>query len=379
MRSRGSAQFWLNFWDGKLEEAAAGLTALHRNCSQSAASGEHLQRRSGRWRVSIASPAATPRREELLREGISYSVPGGYIESELNGRECLAHVLADLGRTGEARSELRRCREIMAAGEDWRGLAGLVEWSEAAIAVAEKRFDDADRHFAPAIEIIRRYSMRTHEGPALCDWGRALLAAGHRDRALEKFDEAIELFRRVGAGQRVDRLRRGRPPAGARNDKTSVAGQFRKDGHYWTVSFGGETFRLKDSKSLRVIAHLIRNPGHQFHARELAALDSPNQPVAQHFDENVGATVSTDLGDAGVVLDAQADGRVPPSSRGFAPGDRRGRAMQRSRPGLATAGRSGSADRGTRRGSWISGTRAQDLVAFRARAAFGHQEHSRRD
>lgn len=95
----------------------------------------------------------------------------------------------------------------MAAGEDWRGLAWLVEWSEAAIAVAEKRLDDADHHFAVAIEIIRRYSMRSYEGPALCDRGRALLAAGHRDRALEKFDEAIELYRRVGAGQPwIDRI-----------------------------------------------------------------------------------------------------------------------------------------------------------------------------
>jgi hypothetical protein len=150
--------------------------------------------------------------------------------------------------------------------------------------------------------------MRNHEGPALCDWGRALLAAGHRDRALEKFDEAIELYRRVGAGQPwIDYVEAARQPA--RNDKTSIAAQFRREGHYWTVSFGGETFRLKDSKSLRVIAHLIRNPGHQFHARELAALDSPQRPAAQpvpHDDENVGATVSTDLGDAGVVLDAQA-------------------------------------------------------------------------
>ena len=49
--------------------------------------------------------------------------------------------------------------------------------------------------------------MRMHEGPALCEWGRALLAAGHRDRALEKFDEALELYRRVGAGQPwIDRV-----------------------------------------------------------------------------------------------------------------------------------------------------------------------------
>ncbi|MGD0117518.1 MAG: AAA family ATPase [Candidatus Binatus sp.] len=301
---RWAAQFWISFWDGKIEEAEAEMTALIQtfrhmqraeNICNFGADAAHLCRFTGHHAQA----------EELLREGLSYSVPGGNIALEIMGRECLAHVLADVGRTDEARSELGRCREIMATGEYWRGLAGLVEWSEAAIAVAEKRFDDADRHFAPAIEIIRRYSMRTHEGPALCDWGRALLAADHRDRALEKFDEAIELYRRVGAGQPwIDRVEAARQPA--RNDKPSVAGQIRKDGHYWTVSFGGETFRLKDSKSLRVIAHLLHNPGHQFHARELAALDSPNQPVAQHFDENAGAAVSTDLGDAGVVLDAQA-------------------------------------------------------------------------
>jgi hypothetical protein len=114
----------------------------------------------------------------------------------------------------------------------------------------------------------------------------------------------------------VDRLCGGRPPEsglteghGQQNAKTSVAGQFRREGSYWTVSFGGETFRPKDSKSLRVIAHLIRSPGHQFHARELSVLDRPHQAIAQqipHCDENVAATVSSDLGDAGVVLDAQA-------------------------------------------------------------------------
>jgi tetratricopeptide (TPR) repeat protein len=101
--------------------------------------------------------------------------------------------------------------------------------------VAEKRLDDADDHLAVAVEIIRRYSMRTHEGPALCDWGRALLAAGHRDRALEKFDQAIEIYRGIGTGQRwIDRVEAARQLAltagdgGQRNDQSSVAGQFRK-------------------------------------------------------------------------------------------------------------------------------------------------------
>jgi class 3 adenylate cyclase len=192
-------QFCLTFWDGKLEKAAAFLTAFigiarqqrrAENICSVGPDAAHLYRLSGHYAKA----------EELLREGRLYFA-GGYIELEIKGRECLAHVLADMGRTDEARSELGRCREIMAAGEDWRGLAGLVEWSEAAIAVAEKRFDDADHYFAGAIEIIRRYSMRNHEGPALCEWGRALHASGDCDRALVKFDEALELYRRVGAGQ----------------------------------------------------------------------------------------------------------------------------------------------------------------------------------
>ena len=371
-----AGKLWITFWD-KLEEGEASLTALigifrHQqraeNICNFGADAAHLFRLTGHYTKA----------EELLREGLSYSVPGGNIALELMGRECLAHVLADMARTDEARSELGRCREIMAAGEDWRGLAGLVEWSAASIAVAEKRLDDADHYFAVAIDIIRRYSMRDHEGPALSEWGRTLLAAGHRDRALEKFDEALDLYRRVGAGQPwIDYVEAARQST--RNDQTSVAGQFRKEGHYWRVRFGGETFRLKDSKSLRVIAHLIRSPGHQFHARELAALGSPNQPVAPHFDENVGADSFDRPRRRRRRVGCASHCRVPPSSRGFTPGARRGRALQRSRPGLATAGRSGRADHGTRRGGWISGTRAQDLVTFRARAAFGHQEHSRRD
>jgi tetratricopeptide (TPR) repeat protein len=199
-------RFMIAFWDGKLEEAEALSSALigyfrrqqrPENICATGADMAPLYRLTGHYAKA----------EELLREGLSHSAPGGYLALEIKGRECLAHVLADMGRMDEAKSELGRCREIMAEGEDWRGLAGLVEWSEAAIAAAEQRFEDADHHFAAAIEIIRRYSMRTHEGPALSEWGRALLAADHRDRALEKFDEALELYRRVGAGQPwIDRV-----------------------------------------------------------------------------------------------------------------------------------------------------------------------------
>src|SRR5207247_2809285 len=36
---------------------------------------------------------------------------------------------------------------------------------------------------------------------------------------------------------------------------------FRREGEYWSITFEGETLRLKDSKGLRYLAELLANPG----------------------------------------------------------------------------------------------------------------------
>src|ERR1700719_4342749 len=45
---------------------------------------------------------------------------------------------------------------------------------------------------------------------------------------------------------------------------------FRKEGEYWTVGRGGNTFRLKDTKGLGYLAHLLRHPAAEFHVLDLA-------------------------------------------------------------------------------------------------------------
>ena len=47
-------------------------------------------------------------------------------------------------------------------------------------------------------------------------------------------------------------------------------GVFRKEVEYWTVGYGGKSFRLKDSKGLGYLAHLLRHPGAEFHVLDLA-------------------------------------------------------------------------------------------------------------
>src|ERR1700683_3100702 len=58
----------------------------------------------------------------------------------------------------------------------------------------------------------------------------------------------------------------GAAPARGRN---AHAGIIRKEGEYWTVGYGGKTFRLRDTKGLGYLAHLLRHPGVEFHVLDL--------------------------------------------------------------------------------------------------------------
>src|SRR5260370_32039218 len=46
-------------------------------------------------------------------------------------------------------------------------------------------------------------------------------------------------------------------------------GVFRKEGEYWTVGYGGNAFRLKDTKGLGYLPQLIPHSANEFHLRHL--------------------------------------------------------------------------------------------------------------
>ena len=94
-------------------------------------------------------------------------------------------------------------------------------------------------------------------------------------------------------------------------------GIFRKEGEFWTVGRGGNTFRLKDTKGLGYLAHLLRHPAAEFHVLDLAGGmagqrddDKTSQcarglPRGDEDLEKAGIHISS-LGDAGEMLDEQA-------------------------------------------------------------------------
>jgi len=139
--------------------------------------------------------------EDLACESLSL-VTGTDVVGELDARRFMVLLLVAAGRAGEAEEHLSRCREIVGGGEDWRGLAGRVALAEAAVAVAGGDLSAAEAFFAEAVETAGRYSAVWDEAEALQTWGRALLEAGERGRAVEKLDAAIAIYQRIGAGSR---------------------------------------------------------------------------------------------------------------------------------------------------------------------------------
>ncbi len=109
--------------------------------------------------------------------------------------------------------------------------------------------------------------------------------------------------------------------AGTPNSKPIVRsaqkGIFRKEGEYWTVGYGGNQFRLKDTKGLGYLAHLLRHPAVEFHVLDLFGGiagqregDESNQSahgLPRGDDELEKAEIhATGPGDAGEMLDDQA-------------------------------------------------------------------------
>ena len=230
---------------------------------------------------------------------------GQFLHIEIDIRSELTVLYVDSARANQAQPHLARLREIINRGEDWRGLAGHVARAEASVALAEGRFQEAQGHFEAAVEISRRFQVPWDEAEALQRWGRALAAAGEHQRAVEKFDAAVEIYERHDAGRCwIDRVVSDRATpveaiAVLPTVDTSVEGQctFRREGEYWTLAYEGQTSRLKDAKGLHYIGRLLRCPGEQVSAIDLAALASGR-------DSDAHRTV--DLGDAGEVLDAKA-------------------------------------------------------------------------
>ena len=101
------------------------------------------------------------------------------------------------------------------------------------------------------------------------------------------------------------------------SSRSARTGVFRREGEYWTVGYVGNAFRLKDTRGLGYVAHLLRHPAVEFHVLDLFGgiasrrEEDESSRAAQRLPrgaedlESAGIHI-TGLGDAGEMLDDQA-------------------------------------------------------------------------
>src|SRR5262249_61613090 len=84
--------------------------------------------------------------------------------------------------------------------------------------------------------------------------------------------EALDVANRTEAAAVMRDLGIGAAPEPGREVDTPAAESvFRREGEYWTIRHLGSECHLRDSKGLRYLAFLLRNPGRECDALEVAA------------------------------------------------------------------------------------------------------------
>ncbi len=192
------------------------------------------------------------------------------------------------------------------------GQAGSVSRALGILAGFLGRSTEAERHFRDALEMNERMGARPWVAHTQHDLATMLLdrdGAGDRDRAASLLQEAVatcEELGMVGLGGKVTELLAGLGPTVPTGSQPLTAppgsgAVLRREGEYWTVVFDGNGFRLRHSKGVRYLAELLRLPGREIHALELAAtLQGRPVPASGTGELAIGA------GDAGPALDERA-------------------------------------------------------------------------
>ena len=111
---------------------------------------------------------------------------------------------------------------------------------------------------------------------------------------------------RSPSGSPRSRTRRwSRPRRRARSPSArSKSATFRREGEYWTLEFGADTFRVRDAKGMRHLSRLLDSPGRDVHALELARFEAPVSVQRGVVDPSMTDMRGSD--DAGPLLDAEA-------------------------------------------------------------------------
>jgi hypothetical protein len=207
------------------------------------------------------------------------------------GTTQLAHVCAILGDAARAPALYRRL--LPSAGQNAvvvpTNCLGSVDRYLGELAATMHRWDDATRHFDVALAMNRRMHAWPQLAHTALEYARMLGTLGDpatRSRIDGLLAESIAIADRLGM---ADVSRKARALAGEQPSPREAAGPvpdepgvpptiapgtedcvFRSEGEFWTVAHNGHVMRLKHRKGFTYLAELLRWPGLELAAFDLA-------------------------------------------------------------------------------------------------------------
>jgi hypothetical protein len=141
------------------------------------------------------------------------------------------------------------------------------------------RWDEAAGHFENALAMNAKMGARPFVAHTQREYAAMLLRRdqpGDRDKAHTLLSHAIATYEALGMtsyGERAAALLAvSAPPLAEVRDPQPVANTFRRETDYWTIAYDGKVLRLKDSKGLRYVAHLLQHPGRELHVADLLTM-----------------------------------------------------------------------------------------------------------
>lgn len=181
------------------------------------------------------------------------------------------------------------------------------------------RWEEAIAHFDAAVHRDGRMGNKPGVALTLREWAAMLLKRGlpgDAESASRKLESAMGFIDACG-------LEGFRPRAVALQEAASGKAEpapvtptsdhgnaFRLEGDFWTVSYEGKLFRLKDLKGLRYIAHLLRHPRVEVRAVDIVAAAIGGGPAPAPPSAGADAAASglhtSHLEEGDEILDAEA-------------------------------------------------------------------------
>ena len=151
---------------------------------------------------------------------------------------------------------------------------GSSDRSLAQTAALLERWDEAEEHFESAQRFHEQVGASVWAAQTRVDQATMLLRRqrpGDELRAADLLRGAAAAYRAMGLPLQLERVARMQPQAPAvPGVGPPASGTWSREGDHWTVEYGGAVVRLSDSKGLRYLTRLVRNPNRRFHALELA-------------------------------------------------------------------------------------------------------------